>query len=152
MSAPKDVKSFEVRADVSRKDRNVPAEPLAQGWKEYDKKFNEHVQKWTMAELTEEKLRHEIITLATELRKQSRGVWSSEVKRRVPELLAGIFALYAILQSGQAYASASCRPDAEETEAMESESPEALEPQDRRVKLKSASRVLSPEYSFGCLL
>ena len=43
------------------------------------------------------------------------GQWTKEVKAKIPELLAGIFALYAILRSGKAYssvlASATSDPD-----------------------------------------
>ena len=127
---PKDVKSFEVCADDSPKPRNVPEERLKEGWEEYSEKFNEHINKWIMAELTEEKLTREIVGLAMGLRKYG-GVGSPEVKQKVPELLAGIFALYAILKSGKAYASASSRADAvrTETEALEPHT-EALQPQE----------------------
>ena len=57
------------------------------------------------SELTQEQLSQQIMATAAKLRTQSGGQWTSEVKAKIPELLAGIFGLYTILRSGKAYSS-----------------------------------------------
>ena len=103
-----DVESFKVGEDGSHKRRRVPEKPLYEGWQLYNAKFDDHLTKWTQSELTPEKLTQDVLATAKELRTRSSGVREmlpDFVKEKVPELLAGIFALYAILRSGTAYSS-----------------------------------------------
>ena len=85
-----------------------------------------HLKGWIAAELTQEQLTHQIMATAAQLRAQSGGQWTSEVKAKIPELLAGIFALYAILRSGKAYMSVL----AGATSSTEEKS-DAVEPEER---------------------
>ena len=102
------MKSFEVGGDGSRKRRRVPDSQLYEGWKLYNATFNDHLTQWTQSELTPVKLAQDILAAAKDLRTRRSGVSETLpdfVKEKVPELLAGIFALYAILRSGTAYSS-----------------------------------------------
>ena len=121
--ATQEVSSWDVGTN-GRKERQLAIRKLQEGWEEYDRLFDEHLKKWIASELTQEQLSQQIMATAAQLRAQSGGQWTSEVKAKIPELLAGIFALYAILRSGKAYMSAlaSATNDAEEkTEAVEPE-------------------------------
>ena len=93
------------------------------GWEEYDRRFDEHLQMWIASELTQGQLTQQVIATAARLREQSGGQWTLEVKAKIPELLAGIFALYAILRSGKAYSAAlsSATEGEEKSEAVEAE-------------------------------
>lgn len=90
---------------------------MQKGWEEYDRKFDDHLKKWMASELTQEQLAQQVMATAAALRTQSGGRWTLEVKAKIPELLAGIFALYSILRSGKAYSSvlAGTTADPEET-------------------------------------
>lgn len=102
-ASAEEIKSFEVGAEDSRRPRGIPAEHLSRGWHLYNAKFNDHLTKWATSELTQEKLAEAILAAALKLRTRSRGLTETLpdfVKEQVPELLADIFALYAILRSG----------------------------------------------------
>lgn len=95
--------SKKVHADGSKADRTIPTEQLRRGWEEYDSKFDEHIKDWLAGELTADKMAHHIMSTAEQLRTSSNPVWSAAVKEQIPELLAGIFALYTLIKSGDAY-------------------------------------------------
>ena len=120
--ATQEVSSWDVGAN-GRKKRHLAIRKLQEGWEEYDRLFDEYLKKWIASELTQDQLTQQIMATAGQLRAQSGGQWTSEVKAKIPELLAGIFALYAILRSGKAYISAlaSATNDEEKSEAVEPE-------------------------------
>ena len=127
-----DVSSTEVDVDGSRTQRKVPTKKLLEGWREYDAKFDQHLKDWLAGEQTPEKMAGEIMAAAEKLRAKSGKIWSTQAKEQIPELLAGIFALYAMIRSGDAYnrfetdkSSAVALPDAE------SEESEAVSPQEQ---------------------
>lgn len=102
-SGPEALCSKKVHADGSKTDRTIPTEHLRRGWEEYDSKFDKHIKDWLAGELTADKMAHHIMSTAAQLRTSSDPVWSVAVKAQFPELLAGIFALYTLIKSGDAY-------------------------------------------------
>ncbi|CAK9102159.1 VWFA domain-containing protein [Durusdinium trenchii] len=102
----KEILSWEIGHGASRNKRSVPTAKLIEGWKQYEQKFDEYKERWIASELTRKTLAEHIIGTASKLRAQRCGMWSTEIKEKIPELLAGIFALYAIVRSGTAHASA----------------------------------------------
>lgn len=101
--ACEEIKTFEVHADGEKCEHEIPKTKLQQGWAEYDKKFKEHLENWRIMDLTQDQLARQVIEAAAELRNKNAPSWTTAVKEKIPELLAGIFALYAMLRSGKAY-------------------------------------------------
>ena len=99
----KEVSSMEVSADGSHKSKKVPADKLLEGWNLYDQKFDEHLKDWLAGEQTADKMAQEVMAAAATLRQTGSAVWSAEIKEQIPELLAGIFALYSMIRSGDSY-------------------------------------------------
>eukprot|EP00438_Fugacium_kawagutii_P014001 Skav204076 [mRNA] locus=scaffold3129:45846:49322:+ [translate_table: standard] len=127
-----EVSSWDVGADGKKKQKMIASRQLQEGWEEYDRIFDDYLKRWIASELTQDQLAQEVIATAGELRAQSGGRWTSDVKAKIPELLAGIFALYAILRSGKAYSSAFANLGADADGKSEAIDPE--EPSDRRVE------------------
>lgn len=121
--ATQEVSSWDVGTN-GRKERKLATRKLQEGWEEYDRKFDEHLKRWMASELTQEQLSQQIMATAAQLRAQSCGQWNSEVKGKIPELLAGIFALYAILRSGKAYSSMLASATSETAEKSDAVEPE----------------------------
>ena len=72
----------------------------------YDREFGKKIKAWQDSELTAEELANQVQEIAAKLRDGTQiPVWTAYVKAQIPELLAGIFALYAIVRSGDAFKS-----------------------------------------------
>lgn len=98
--------SKEVKADGSHDVQDLPTEQLREGFEVYDREFGKKLKAWRDSELTAEELAKQVLRMAAKLRDCTQiPVWSAHVKAQIPELLAGIFALYSIVRSGDAFKS-----------------------------------------------
>ena len=71
--------------------------------KEYSTQFDEYLQQWIEGDLDQEQLARAVVQLASGLHPCIGSSWSEEIKQKLPNLLAGIFALFTIIRSGAAY-------------------------------------------------
>ena len=81
----------------------LPADRLRDGFEKYSSTFDEHFRNWLACDLTADKLALAVVAQAAQIRASGHETWSAHVKAEFPILLGGIFALYAIIRSGDSY-------------------------------------------------
>ncbi|CAE7561739.1 unnamed protein product [Symbiodinium sp. CCMP2592] len=130
----KEVKTYKIMSSCKKRAQGTPTEMLKRGWEEYNTLFDDHLQQWTAGLLTPEQLAQSVIQSAQRLQPCSSDSWSENLREKVPSLLAGIFALFTIIRSGDAFMRHASASNVTAESGRESNASSAFAPKDLLIK------------------